>query len=178
MAADRGLNEVLPFAQEFTEAEAEAARAAVAEPDDDRYLALRARAVAYLADITPTMDRFAVPGGTADQVRPDAARNIHRRVLFAVAHGRSAGTPAWIAYVSDLGDPDGFAIHHALSIADVDGRLLIVGREAVNPFVDTLQWERTGGTPLRFDGPPDAVRIERLPLDEAHARFLQDLAAG
>jgi len=177
MAADRGLNEIVAFVREFLEAEAEAARAAVAEPDDDLYLALRARATAYLADITPAMDRFAVPGGIWDQARPDAARNIYPRVLFAVAQGRSAGRSAWKAYVSDLTDPDGFAILDALSTAEIDGRLRIVGRETINPFAGTLEWERTGGTPLRFDGPPDEMRIERLPLDEAHARFLESLAA-
>ena len=178
MVADRGLNQVLEFVQAFTDAEATAARAAMAEPDDDRYLALRAAADAFLGPrLDPVIDRFAVPGGHADRVRPAAAGDIHKRALFAIAAGVSGGQDMWKAYVSGLRDPDGRRIDHALSIAGVDGRLLIVGQEAVNPFADTLQWEPAGGTPLRFDEPPDEVQIERLPLDEAHARFLQDLTA-
>jgi hypothetical protein len=178
VVADRRLNQILEFVQAFTDAEATAARAAMAEPDDDRYLALRAAADAFLGPgLAPVVDRFAVHGGHADRVRPAAAGDIHQRALFALAAGLSGGRDMWQAYVSGLRDPDGRRIDHALSIADVDGRLLIVGREAVNPFADTLQWEPAGGTPLRFDEPPDEVQIERLPLDEAHARFLQDLTA-
>jgi hypothetical protein len=179
MVADRRLNEVLEFVQAFTAAEATSARAAMAEADDDRYLALRALADAHLGPgLTQVVDRFAVPGGRASRVRAAAAESIHQRTLFAGISGVSGGRPGWKAYVSGLRDPDGRRIDHALSIADVDGRLLIVGREAVNPFADTLEWEVAGGTPLRFDGPPGEARIERLPLDEAHARFLQGLASG
>lgn len=178
MVAARRLNEVLEFVRTFTQVEAEAARAALAEPDDDRYLALRDRAVASLGTgLTQVVDRFAVPGGHDDNVTAEDGEGIYQRVLFAVAAGTSGGAPAWTAYVSGLRSAKGRRIDHALSIAEVDGRLLIVGREAVNPFADTLAWEAADGAPRRLDGPPDEVRVERLPLDEAHARFLRDLAA-
>lgn len=165
---------VAAFVTDFAEAEAAAAHAAMAEPDDDRYLALRARVTASLGPgVDIVVDRYAVPGGRADLWHPEVDDGIRPRTLLALAAGTSGGAPTWIAYVS--GQRQSGTIDHALGIRASGDGFVIVGREAVNPFVDEFAWEAAGGTPVRFDGPPDDVLIERLPDDAEQAAFLRGL---
>jgi hypothetical protein len=176
VAAARRLTDVLTFLDDVTRDEAAAAAAALAEPDDDRYLRARAQATAHLtAGMPPVVDRWAVPGGRTEDTDPAAADQYHPRVVFAVVAGTAGATSAWHAYVSAMHSAAGASIDQVLSILDVDGRLLVVGRRAVDPFADHLEWEDAGGTPVELDRVAQ-VRIERLPLDPQHAQFLQQLA--
>jgi hypothetical protein len=176
VAADQRLSDVVAFVRDLTRDEAEAARAAMAEPDDDVYLARRARLSAYHGErLSPVVDRFAVPGGHDDDADPPRAQGIHPRVVFAIVAGASGGRPAWHAYVSSLRSAEGASIDQELSIVEVDGRPLVVGRRATDPFVDDLAWEDDGGTPLDLDRVDD-VTIEQLPADPQHTQFLRQLA--
>ncbi|MEU4244750.1 hypothetical protein [Actinoplanes sp. NPDC026619] len=174
MAADQRLTAVADFVREFIAAETAAARAAVSEPDDDTYAESRGRARSFFAPgrrLTLTVDRSVRPGGRDDEAMPGKGADFGPRVLYAVA---SLTATTWFAFVSALPDVDGRRIDHALSIAELDGHLLIVGRAAINPFVDTLEWEAAGGAP-HPPSRPIGVRIERLPEDPAHAEFLRTL---
>lgn len=172
MAADRRLTAVAEFIRRFIAAETTAVRAAMSEPDDDAYAALRRPATDFFAAgsrQTLTVNRLAVPGGRDDDAAPGQGDDLGPRVLFAV---ESLTATTWIAFVSALPDVAGRRLGTALSIAEVDGHLRIVGQAAINPFADTIEWELAGGAPHPASQ-PTGVRIERLPSDPEHADFLR-----
>jgi hypothetical protein len=92
--------------------------------------------------------------------------------LFAVA---KVSADHWIAYVGSKRDAAGTRINHALLIEKRGDALTIVGRAAVDSLTRAkgLTWVDDGGEAVPLDVPVSAFTVMRLPIDAAHASYLE-----
>jgi hypothetical protein len=175
MAPDERLSAVTTFVEAFLEAEADLARAALGEPDDDTYLRQEARVRAMLAPdrsaLAPQETRWAVPGGTTAHATIDVSDSVGSAPLYAVARV-DAGQPTWVAYAGSRRDATGTGLTDALRIEVGDAGLVVTGRAGRNPFTTGMDWEAAGGEPVPFDAQVVEATTLRTPTDSAHAAWL------
>lgn len=175
MAPDSRLTAVTTFVEAFLEAEADLARAALGEADDDAYLRVEARVKDMLAPgdgtLAPQETRWAVPGGTTAHATIDVSDSVHPAPLYAVARV-AAEAPTWVAYAGSRRDATGTGLADALRIEVVRGEPRVTGRAGRNPFVGGMDWEAAGGEPVPFDAPVVESTTLRTPTDPEHAAWL------
>jgi hypothetical protein len=175
MAPDERLSAVATFVEAFLEAEADLARAALGEPDDDTYLRLEAQVRAMLAPgrstLAPQETRWAVPGGTTAHATIDVSDSVRAAPLYAVARVETE-QPTWVAYTGSRRDATGTGLADALRVEVGDGALVVTGRAGRNPFTAVMDWEAGGGDPVPFDAPVVEYTTLRTPTDPEHAAWL------
>lgn len=166
------MNDVVAFAREYLETDAELAVAALGQPDDDIYLEVEGRAKSHYVQgelpLGPSETRWATPGGSSPGAVIDVSGSVKPAVLFAVA---SAGPDAWIALVGDKRDPSGVALAGALLIRRTADGLRVAGRASIDPFSAAMSWEQSGGENVDLDA-VGQVEVQQLPTRPAHADFL------
>jgi hypothetical protein len=175
MAPDERLSAVTTFVETFLAAEADLARAALGEPDDDTYLRQEARVRAMLAPgrstLAPQETRWAVPGGTTAHATIDVSDSVGPAPLFAVARVDTE-QPVWVAYAGSRRDATGIGLAEALRIEARGEGLVVTGRAGRNPFTTGIDWEAAGGEPVPFDAPVVESTAVRTPTDPVHAAWL------
>lgn len=181
MAADERLSNAITFATSFLEAEADLARAALGEPDDDAYLAIEARVRSMLASgpggPMPQETRWAVPGGTTPHATIDVSDSVGPAPLYAVMRVE-AESPTWVAFAGAKRDATGTGLADALRIGIVDGTLKVTGRASRNPFTKGMDWEAAGGGAPPFDADVVERELLRTPTDPDHAQWLAERLGG
>lgn len=174
MAAGGRLTDVVAFAEAFLGADTAVLRAALGEPDDDTYLAVKRRASSFYAPaeglpLGPQAGRAAVPGGRSAQVPGDPGERAGA-TLYGV--GRITGPDGWLVFVSGAYDTRGTSLGAALLVEIVAGELKVTGRADADPFADQIAWEQSGGRPVPVGAPVHEAVVLRLPGDAGQAAWL------
>lgn len=181
MVADERLNKVVALVTALLDAESALLRAAVAEPDDDAYLAAHATVAAFYAPppgsqpLGPRSSRRAEPGGRSPEATGSPGDNLGAS-LYGVGRvsGTEAGAEGWVAFTGDGRDADGVSLGLALLVQEVEGALRVTGRADWDPFEDQITFAAAGGLPVPVDGPFADAAVLQLPRISRHAVWLTD----
>lgn len=171
MAADSGLSDAITQVRAHLEADAAVTKAALSEPSDDAYLALKARAQEFYAQgsqLGPIAGRFAQPGGNANSTMLDSG-DIAVAQLFALARVPDG----LLAIVGSMRDAAGAIVAEALLFRDSDGGWRITGRAAREHLAPGLEFVSTGGEPVPFASASDAQLLTR-PASTKDASTLEE----
>jgi hypothetical protein len=177
VAAHERLKDVIAFVQEYLEADAAVARAALSEPDDDTYLATQARLTGMFAPgdgsapLVPLESRWAVPGRTSPHASLDPGDSIGPAALLAVCR-LEGDEPRWVAFTSSKRDREAVSMSDALLVERGDDGFAVAGRAGLSPFSAGFSWEAAGGAPVPVDAPVAEAQLLRAPVRAEHAEWL------
>jgi hypothetical protein len=176
------MDDVEAFVRRYLDAEADARRAVLVEPDDvlSERLAEARGFLAPRGSPRMTFDVGRGPGATHDELaaQADQASAIRPRDLFQIVEHRSAEHgQVWAAYVGPTMDFGRRQYDARWWVAHVDDQLRLVADERLTMSEDpaAIEWEHLKGRPMDDVGPPLAIRQFVAPEITAEAAHYKEM---